>query len=94
MFGVYRSKDFDKSYKKLERSGRLTQSALTELDAVIALLEVGAPLPRKNRDHRLRGDLQQYRECHIKDDLLMIYQIYEDKMALVLVDIGTHEDFF
>lgn len=35
-----------------------------------------------------------YRECHIKDDLLLIY--YKDKtvLVLVLVDIGTHHQLF
>lgn len=35
-----------------------------------------------------------YRECHIKDDLLLIY--YKDKtvLVLVLVSIGTHHQLF
>jgi mRNA interferase YafQ len=55
------------------------------------LLAHGKKLPTEYKDHQLRGELEQYRECHIKGNLLLIYQLR--KMELLLVDIGTHSYF-
>ncbi len=49
-------------------------------------------LPSKFKDHKLSGNLKKYRECHIKNDLLLIYQLHED--TLTLVDIGSHSQLF
>ncbi|WP_225755991.1 type II toxin-antitoxin system YafQ family toxin [Cardiobacterium sp. Marseille-Q4385] len=35
----------------------------------------GSAMPEKHRDHALSGDWQGCRECHIKPDLLLIYEI-------------------
>ena len=40
------------------------------------------PLPEKYRDHPLKGDLSDYRECHIKPDLLY------------LARLGSHSELF
>ena len=33
-------------------------------------------------------------ECHLKDDLLMIYEIDHTENTLTIVDIGTHSELF
>jgi len=48
----------------------------------------------RNRDHALSGEWHGYRECHIKGDLLLVYQIHDDVLVLVLVDIGSHPQLF
>lgn len=49
-----------------------------------------APLPPRNREHGLTGDLAGCRECHILPDWLLIYRVEGDE--LYLVRTGTHSD--
>jgi mRNA interferase YafQ len=56
------------------------------------LISEDVPLPDKNRDHTLSGDMAGYRECHIAPDWLLVYYYYDD--AIVFVRTGTHSDIF
>ena len=60
--------------------------------AVISLLEMGVSLDDKYRDHKLSGNWDSWRECHIEPDWLLIYRI-TDK-TLELSRTGTHADLF
>ena len=64
------------------------------LKDIIEKLAQGEPLPEKNRDHALMGDYKGCRECHIKPDWLLVYQIYNDELTLYLIRTGTHSDLF
>lgn len=92
-YRIQRSKRFIRSLEKLKRSGRHS-SAIEALKRVIKLLEYGDRLDSKYRDHQLKGDLSGLRECHIKDDVLLLYQICDDVLVLVLIDIGSHSYLF
>ncbi len=50
-------------------------------------------LPEKYRDHALSGDWSDYRECHIKPDLLLIYKKTEEN-TLRLARLGSHSELF
>jgi len=90
MYLISRTKDFEKSYKKIKDPGKLKRQTIENLREAIDMLAQGKKLPVEYRDHQLRGELEPYRECHIKGDLLLVYQIRERELLLVLVDIGTH----
>jgi len=69
---------------------------LTELDIVITTLAKGEKLPEKYKDHALT-DSRNYkdkRECHVKNDLLLVYEIIDNMLILDLVRLGTHSDLF
>ena len=65
---------------------------LAKLTAVTEILRKGQPLPPARRDHPLKGDWQDFRECHIEPDWLLIYQITDEHV--VLARTGTHADLF
>ena len=90
MYLISRTKDFEKSYKKIKKSGRLKRQDKENLAEAIDTLTQGKKLPAEYRDHQLHGELEPYRECHIKGDLLLVYQIRKKELLLILVDIGTH----
>lgn len=90
MYFIIRTQDFEKSYRKIKRSGQLKTKTKSKLEKAINLLASGKKLPIEYKDHQLTGELQHYRECHIKGNLLLIYQVDEKELLLVLVDIGTH----
>jgi mRNA interferase YafQ len=60
---------------------------------VSSLLANDNPLPERNRDHALSGEWHDFRECHLKPDLLLIYR-KPDADVLQLVRIGSHSELF
>ena len=90
MYRVVRTKDFEKSYKKIKRSGKLNPKAKENLEEAISALAMGKKLPSEYKDHQLDGELKHYRECHVRGDLLLVYQLRKEELLLVLVDVGTH----
>lgn len=69
---------------------------LSELDLVIELLRRGYELPRKFKNHKLKGDKKGYMECHIAFDWVLVYQYnkIENELILYAIDTGTHRDLF
>lgn len=90
---IQRSKDFEKSFSKIKRSG-VKKKVLDDIALVIDVLARGESLDAKYCDHKLQGDYVGYRECHIRADLLLVYQVKESLLVLVLMDIGTHSYLF
>ncbi len=62
------------------------------LDWAIEQLAQDIPLPPNWKDHQLKGNMQQFRECHIggSGDWLLIYEKQETEMILYLLATGTH----
>ena len=60
----------------------------------IEFLTEGTPLPTSYFDHELTGEWSGYRECHIKGNLLLIYQIRDEVLILLLAEIGSHSQLF
>ena len=81
-------------FKKTRRLAKKRGFDLSLLYEPITLLVKGKLLPHKYRDHQLKGRLSAFRECHIKDNWLLIYRIIEDKLILSLHSTGTHSDLF
>ena len=53
-------------------------------------LSNGEILEQKYNDHKLKGNYSEYRECHIKPDLLLIYQRQEKILILTCISVGSH----
>ncbi len=49
-------------------------------------------LESKYRDHKLDGNYEGRRECHIESDWLLIYKLKID--AIISERTGTHSDLF
>lgn len=88
MLAIRYSTKFKKDLKLCQKRGY----NLTLLQQVIDILRLPAPLPLKNREHLLSGNLSGYSECHISPDWLLIYEQTESE--LLLVRTGTHSDLF
>jgi mRNA interferase YafQ len=61
-------------------------------EAMLLLIANDAPLGPEFRDHALRGDWADHRECHIGGDFLLVYQV--EGNLLNFVRAGTHSDLF
>lgn len=76
---------------KLARKRNLPED---ELDTVIKILLEEKELPAKYRDHNLKGNYKDYRECHILPDWLLIYQKKKVIKLVTLIRTGSHSDLF
>lgn len=88
MLAIVPSRLFKRQLKLL----RKRDYDLQELDYVITLLQEGRQLPAKYRDHALAGERKGQRDCHVRPDWLLIYEIREDDLILALLETGTHSD--
>lgn len=93
MYGIVRTKAFERSYGKLKQSG-VKEQVINDVRNVIDVLASGKSLSAKHRDHKLTGYFHGYRECHVRPNLLLIYQIDHGNLVLILVDIGSHPYLF
>jgi mRNA interferase YafQ len=91
MYQVVTSAQYRRAFKKLSKSGNFPRK---EFDLVVDILREGKSLALKYRDHKLTGEFKDYRECHVRPDLLLIYQIRNKELVLVLIDIGSHSYLF
>jgi mRNA interferase YafQ len=94
MYRINTTSRFKRSLRKLRRSGLFKPSVEVDLVDAIRTLAAGKNLPRSFRDHALEGTFIGLRECHIKGNLLFIYQKDTTAMLLDLVDIGSHSEIF
>jgi len=89
-YKVVPSTKFKKDYKRVKKRGL----KLEELKEVVDTLAKGTKLDSKYKDHQLKGNMKDYRECHIKPDWLLVYRMHEDELILALVETGSHADLF
>ncbi len=87
-FKIVQTKNFVKSYKKLSAKDK----DLT--DELLDLLREGNVLPAKYFDHQLKGNLQNLRECHIRGDLLFVYEKDGNVLVITAINVGTHNQVF
>ena len=83
---------FKRDYKREKKSSnnRDLDSKLVEL---LDLLGSDILLPKRFRDHALKGEYSGTRECHVKPDLLLIY-FKSNETLITLVRLGSHSDLF
>ncbi|MFH1212890.1 MAG: type II toxin-antitoxin system YafQ family toxin [Candidatus Neomarinimicrobiota bacterium] len=79
---------FKKDLKRLERRGL----DLKVLYDFLKLLCNDQRIPSEYKAHFLHGNMEGFRECHLKPDWLLIWK--QDQNNLYLVRTGTHADLY
>ncbi len=82
------TRQFEKDVKRLERRGK----NLEKLKIITRSLVAEEPLDPLHRNHKLIGNWQGRRECHIESDWLLIYKMEEGRV--IFERTGTHSDLF
>lgn len=82
---------FKKAYKKLRKGGKVSRA---EVEEVVLILSDNKTLPPKYKDHKLGGEYEGYRECHLRYDVLLLYKIDKVGSILILKNIGSHSELF
>lgn len=91
MYDVVLSVRYKTSLKRRSRHKDFDQS---ELEHVVKLLSRDQHLAPNYRDHELKGEFVGIRECHIKNDILLLYRKEKKVLVLLLVDLGSHSQLF
>ena len=84
------TKDYKRDLKRLANQSEILLS--TERIDVMHHLLNGKNLPEKYKDHALSGNWKGFRDCHIKNDLVLIYHVNNE--GLTLVRLNTHSEVF
>jgi mRNA interferase YafQ len=79
---------FEKDYRQAFRSGR----DMARLKLVMSWIANEQPLPPPLRDHKLIGNYQGRRKCHLAGDWLLIYQLAAD--SVIFERTGFHSTLF
>lgn len=85
---IRETKKYNKDLDRLERQ----KKDLTKLFEVIEKLFNNIPLEKKHKDHQLKGDMKDFRECHITPDWLLLY--INSQECLYLARTGSHSEIF
>jgi mRNA interferase YafQ len=86
MLSLRTTKRFEKDYKKSLKSGR----DMARLKQVMSWIANEQTLLPALRDHKLIGNYQGRRECHLAGDWLLIYKI--DQQSVVFERTGSHSE--
>jgi len=66
---------------------------LDALEHILGFLQKGEPIPAEYKPHMLYGDYKGHMECHVQNDLLLIW-FDKTSDTVVLVRFGSHSDLF
>jgi len=83
---------FKKDIERDKKSGQFSAEDFTLLKEVMSAMLNDEILHEKYKNHPLKGEWEGTYECHIKNDWLLIYQLYNDILILELTRTGTHSD--
>ena len=81
---------FKRDYKR-ESKGQHQATLDTDLLPVFNALANNQPLEQRHHDHALTGNWKDHRDCHVKPDLLLIYNTSSPD-TLQLVRLGSHSE--
>jgi mRNA interferase YafQ len=84
------STQFKRDYKR-ELKGKYRTHLNANLFPVVDLLANDGVLNSHYHDHALVGNWKDHRDCHLKPDLVLIYQ-KPDTDTIRLVRLGSHSE--
>lgn len=76
---------------KREAKGKYRGLLEAMLMPVLTALASDISLEDRHFDHALTGNKKEFRDCHIKPDLILLYQ-KPDENTLILVRLGSHAE--
>ena len=91
MYTLLLSNKFEKSLLKIKSHKKFKKEIFNK---VINTLLSGEKLSKKYKEHKLSGKYRGCFECHVQNDILLIYSFNNKKLYLYAIDIGTHSELF
>ena len=87
MFVLKMTSQFKKDLKKIKNNPHKIQN----LKQVLLNLEENGVVPSEYYPHKLTGNYSGYMECHVENDMLLIW-IDADENIIKLVRLGSHSE--
>jgi len=81
---------FKRDYKR-ELKGKYRKYLTDSFEEFLEILANDLPIPARYNDHSLTGSWKDFRDCHLKPDLVLIYKKTEEN-SLILVRLGSHSE--
>ncbi len=88
MLKPFYTNQFNKDIEKVSKQNR----DIGLIKDIIRKLILQKTLDMKFKDHKLKGQYADHRECHIQPDWLLIYLIRHD--SITFVRTGSHAELF
>ena len=85
---IERTSQFKRDYRRVSR-GRHRTFLDAVLVPVLVALASDQPLEPRYHDHALTGEWKDFRDCHVKPDLVLIYQKHGSD-SLRHIRLGSH----
>lgn len=89
MRNLKQTSQFKKDLKRIQNNPK----KIASLQIVLELLQTTGTVPQEYKPHLLIGDYKGYMECHVENDLLLIW-FDESKELIKLIRLGTHSELF
>ena len=89
MYTLKITSQFKKDLKRIQNN----PAKIKHLKEVLELLEKDGAVPERFKPHRLIGDYVGFLECHVENDLLLIW-LDPEVSVIKLVRLGTHSELF
>lgn len=87
---IERTTAFKRDFKR-EAKGKHRAILDTDLRRIVIALASDEPLEPRYRDHPLTSNWKDYRDCHVKPDLVLIYRLIGTD-RLILARLGSHSE--
>ena len=81
---------FKQDFKR-ELRGKHKKFLETSFESLLTKLAMDQKLEPKYRDHSLTGNWKDFRDCHLKPDLVLLYR-KDGEDSLILVRLGSHSE--
>lgn len=85
---IHRTRQFRRDFKRLKQ-GQHSNHIDDTLSETLHMLTADRALPPRFRDHPMKGEFNDCRDCHLRGDLVLVYRKSADD-TLELVRIGSH----
>ena len=79
--------------KDLKRYKKGSAARLHKIFAILKRLEESGTVPAVYRPHCLQGDWKDFMECHVENDVLLIW-FEEDSRTITAARLGSHHELF
>jgi len=90
MYQLKYAPEFIASARKCKRAGK----NMNELWNVVRMLQADGSVPESYKPHMLHDEWEGCMECHIEEDWLLVWRQNDQKLTLLLLDVGSHQQLF
>ena len=83
---------FTGQFRRDSRKAASQGKDMEKMREIVSLLLAGDTLPKRYKDHALKGRWRSYRDLHIEPDWILIYKASGN--TVILARTGSHAELF